>query len=335
MPANPATPINVVGTQPIPNNSILKGIINNGYVTGITTTSWNARYGGLSKIVFKGTQDQLRLLAAMAKDGGYEYNLVGGHIWTLDITFPFDVILEGDTGKSNPLFTWELVNNPFEKDILELGDRPFNNNLSSDTVKAIENKLKNPENGQPPYTVIDANNGDAAINAMTAYNLKSIGVHGKQTSLQTIRKTMIVSNQFDPTTITNFTYPQYDYKVFTTVQWRQTYDSNSKDLNLVPLPMDSALPLNLTVSKWNIGSNPPTATLTSVAGWNMDQKGIVTYIGWLQFPPEYQMVSVNKIQITQHWTFNQWSAGPWGLYDPAVDTTPSPNPNDVLYIKTP
>ena len=127
----------VVITQPVPNDSILKGIINNTYVKGIVTTSWNARSGGLSKITFKGTEEQLSDLAQQAKDGGYEYSMAAGHIWTLEITVPYDVILDFATGESNPLFIWEMVNNPFEKDILELGDRYFNSNLSKGTVERI------------------------------------------------------------------------------------------------------------------------------------------------------------------------------------------------------
>ena len=88
----------------------------------------------------------------------------------------------------------------------------------------------------------------------------------------------------------------------------------------------------MKVAQYNTGTNPPTATLTTKYGWNMDQKGIITFIGYLQFPAEYQMVSNNKVQITQNWTFNQWSAGTWGLYDP-YDSTGQPNPNDVLHLK--
>jgi hypothetical protein len=322
--SNPADPINNLIDTPIPNNSIVHGIINNQYVRGVTTTSWNARSGGLSKITFKGTEDQLIILAQLAKDGGYEYSLTGGHIWTLEITFPFDVVLD-PFAEEDPLFTWEMINAPFEKDILELGDRPFTSNLSTDTVKAIEFKLKNPDSGVLPFTPADAKNGDAAVNAQVAYNLKSIGVHGKQSSLQTLRRTIIVSNFFE----TQIIAPQFDYKLFTTTQFDQQYNSDVNPLNNMPVPMRLALPEYLDVSSWSNG----TTTILNKDAWNMDSKGIVTYIGWLQFPAEYQMVSVNKVQITQNWTFNQWSAGSWGLYDPISSSGPSPNPNDVLKLK--
>jgi hypothetical protein len=339
--SNPLTQqIDNVGTQPIPNDSIMHGIINNEYVTGVTTVSWNARSGGISKIVFKGTEYQLTQLANMARNGGYEYDLSGGHIWTLNITFPFDIILDGDSGETNPLFTWELINTPFEKDILELGDRKFNNKMSADTVKAIDNKLNNPNNGQYPFDIQAANNGYAAVNATVAYRLKSIGVHGEQTSLPTIRKTMIVSNFLSPSS--ELIYPELDWKIFSTKQFLNQYhyaNYNGNRLNQIPQIMKDALPTSMTVNQWfnndqsqkyisddNFSENNYPHT------WNMDGKGIVTYIGWLQFPSEYQMVSVNKIQITQHWVWNQWSAGDWGLYDPVDGSGDSPNPNDVLML---
>ena len=326
-------PIKDIPMQPIPNDSILHGIINNGYITGISTSTWNARSGGNGKILFKGTDQQIEKLAQMAREGGYEYSITGGHIWSLEIIFPYDIILDASTGESDPLFTWEIINTAFEKDILELGDRKFNSNLSADTVAAIEAKLKNPTEGQP-YTPADANSGVAAVNAIVAYTLKSIGVHGRQASLQTIRKTMIIGNQFKSNTPTLMS-PGFDYKLFTTPQWRTQYNNDTNVLNQMPTLMYDSLLQSLTVASYIPRSNPPSSILQPTIGWNMDQKGIVTFIGWLQFPAEYQMVSNNKVQITQNWTFNQWSAGDWGLYDPAIPIGTPPNPNDVLHIPTP
>ena len=249
------------------------------------------------------------------------------------VGIPYDIILDASTGESDPLFTWEIINTAFEKDILELGDRKFNSNLSADTVAAIEAKLKNPTEGQP-YTPADANSGVAAVNAIVAYTLKSIGVHGRQASLQTIRKTMIIGNQFKSNTPTLMS-PGFDYKLFTTPQWRTQYNNDTNVLNQMPTLMYDSLLQSLTVASYIPRSNPPSSILQPTIGWNMDQKGIVTFIGWLQFPAEYQMVSNNKVQITQNWTFNQWSAGDWGLYDPAIPIGTPPNPNDVLHIPTP
>ena len=39
------------------------------------------------------------------------------------------------------------------------------------------------------------------------------------------------------------------------------------------------------------------------------------------------MISLLKCQISQHWVFNNWSAGPkWGLYDPVVASS-EPDPS--------
>ena len=325
MPNPIQNPIIDIGTTEIPNASVFRGIINNQYVKGVVSVSWNSRSGGTSKIVFKGPQEHIIPVAELAKQGGYEYSMNSGHIWTLEVTFPFDVVTEGDTGESIPLWTWELINTPFEKDILECGDRPFNLNLSIDTVRAIEQKLKNPDNGQPPYTIIDVNNGFSAVNAQVAYTLKSIGVHGKQNSLQTLRRTMIISNFYDATDLIQNVD---DYLLFTTDEWLDVYNSDANPLNHLPEPIVNVIPYTATVNHWDNNA----ITQVDISGYNMDGKGIVTFIGWLQFPAEFQMISVNKVQVTQHWVFNQWSAGPWGLYDTANDALQSPNPNDVYNI---
>ena len=327
--------IDDIVTSPIPFDSKFRGIINNQYVKGIATTSWNPRSGGLSKVVFRGNQETIVPVASMCKDAGYEYALTTGHVWVLEVTAPYDVVTD-PTAQDQPLAIWEVTNTPFEKDIFELGDRPFNADLNQATISQIEKKLRNPDQVAYPYTTSDKVPGDVAINATVAYNLKAIGVHGRQAAITTIRKTMIISNQFTPTDTATFLHPKYDYQIFTKPYWTLVYDTNTDrfPLNLVPQVMWDALPQYLTVAKWN-NDQPPTATLTQTQGYNMDAKGIVTYIGYLQFPAEFQMVSFNKVQVTQNWSFNQWSAGPWGLYDPysgAAET--SPNPNDVLHLKT-
>ncbi len=317
-------PLGQIGQEP--NNSVLQGIIKNAEVEGITTSTWNTRSGGTSKTVFKGTQSQITSLAQAVQTDGWEYSITGGHIWTLEVTFPWDIITNANEGESNPLYTWELINQPFEKDIIELGDRPFNSNLSIPTIQQIEKVLKEPEGQEQPYLAVDlVNNGGAdALNAQVAYQLKRIGIHGRQQIVQTLKRTMVVSNQYNLAYLLIKTI--YDYQIFTKDQLLSTYNNNANVLNNIPSVITLSMPDQLSVQQYN-QSSPQL-----VSGWCMDKKGIVTFIGWLQFPAEIQMVSLNKVQIVSKWTYNQWSAGPYGLYDPIAGNGPSPNPNLVLQI---
>jgi hypothetical protein len=47
---------------------------------------------------------------------------------------------------------------------------------------------------------------------------------------------------------------------------------------------------------------------------------INTFVGWLQYPIEIQTLTLQKVQATQSWVFNQWSFGDYGLYDAANPT---------------
>lgn len=313
-------PLGAIGQ--VPNNSILQGTIRNNLVEGNTTSTWNARSGGTSKTVFKGTQAQITALAQDAKASGWEYNIVGGHIWTLEVTFPWDIIVDQTEAQSNPLYVWELVNTPFERDIMELTDRPFIAALSVQTKDTIDLKLKTNNRTAPAYAPNDSNNLNVMVDATVAHALKRSGVRGKQSIVQSLRRTVIVGNRFDST---NLVDASLNFKVMTKSALLAKYNANANPLNNIPQVLVGAMPETLPLKVYQ---SPGNYTTTNVSGYSMDQNGINTFVGYLQYPPEYHMISVNKVQITQHWVFNQWSAGTWGLYDAYPNNSGEHNPVD-------
>ena len=302
----------------VENNSVLQGIIKNAIVDGITTSTWNPRTGGTSKTVFKGTQQQITDLANECQTTGFEYSIAGGHIWTIEVTYPVDVIINGINPpftEPDPIATWELSYQPFEKGILELADRAVVNVLSQNTKDQIELKMKEPNNSSmPPWADDDVIN---YAQATVVYRLKRSGVEAKQGWVHSLKKTVIVSNN-KPYSIPN----TYNGKLFLKSEIKSTYsDTESNPLSKIPSVIYTNMPDTLTTVNYN-GVAPNYVATVTTNGYVMDKNGLVSFIGWLEYPPEYQMISLLKVSISQHWIFNQWSAGPqWGLYDPAFPKT--------------
>jgi hypothetical protein len=288
-----------------PNNSKLQGIIKNAPVPGITTSTWNPRSGGSSKTTFKGTQDQITDLARTFKQNGYEYAVTGGHIWTLEVTYPWDIIVDNTEVESNPFYIWELVNLPFEKDIYDCNDRAFIAALPYTTKNRIDRNLKS---NDPTAAAWDETVTDSSImvNAWVTQALKRAGVRGRQSLVQSLKRTVVVPLNYNVSSIIR---PDFDLKVMTKSELL-TYYNDAQPLNNVPLSIQSAMPSTLPLTPLDSPTQP-------VSGYSMDKNGINTFVGYLQYPPEFNMISNLKVQVTQHWVFNAWSAGAWGLYDPA------------------
>jgi len=298
---------------PVPNNTTLRGIIRNALVTGVTTSTWNPRTGGTSKSVFKGTQQQVTDMANDCQTAGFEYSISGGHIWTLEVTFPVDIIINDIEHEPAPIATWELSYQPFEKNLLELNDRKLIQNLSTLTKQNIEMKMKLPAEKQT-LTPWGDDDIEHWAEATVAYNLKRSGVEGKQGWVHTLKKTIVVSNSADTTSL--LLHPEWDGKIFLKDDLVTKYSTAEPNpLSRMPTVINTNMPVQTDATNWN----GTTALPVIAEGYVMDKNGIVSYIGWLQYPAEYQMISLLKCSISQHWVFNNWSAGPkWGEYDPAV-----------------
>lgn len=305
--------IGAIGQEP--NNSVLRGIIQNSTIPGITTSTWNPRSGGTSKTVFKGKQDQITDLAKQFKSQGIEYSVAGGHIWTLEVTYPWDLIVDNTEIESSPLVTWELVNLPFEKDMWECSDRYFIGLLSADTKNNIDLNLKSNSKTNAawlaPQDTTQPNATEIMGSALVAQNLKKSGVRGKQSVVQSLKRTVIVPTYTLTGTNSLLVSSDSDFTVFTKGELLAYLNSSDggNPLNQIPSLISNKMPSKL----WVMPKGSTTPVLTE--GMTFDKNYINTFIGYLQYPSEYSMVSNLKTQITQHWVFNQWSAGSWGLYD--------------------
>ena len=309
-----------------PNKTKMQGVVQNALVQGTISTTWNIKSGGQSQIVYRGREDQVTAIAKNAQQDGFEYQIQGGHIWTITITFPLDVIVNSFSNEPNPIAAWELTSTPVEQNILEAKDRNMIGGLTSDAKKIIEQNLRNPRSVLPP---VPTSNVAGTVNATVVQNLRFAGVEGKLLFVPTLKRTIIVSNRFNPQWKSDS-----NGKLFTTEQLVVRYgtaaanggDPKSALPDFLAQVIPISLPLRI-VSSANVQLYVEQIGYLDLAFITSD--GIVSYVGWLEYPPEYQTISLNKIQISQQWVFNRWSAGPYGLYDP-YDGTKGPDPTYII-----
>lgn len=291
-----------------PNRTLLQGIINNALIQGIVTTTWNIKSGGQSKVIYKGTEDQVRGIASNAQQDGFEYTITGGHVWTIEITFPLDVIVNDWENEPYPVTAWEISNTSVEQNILELKDRYLIANLNATTKKSIESNLKNADSSRPPT---GAATQTAFVNAQITQNLKFAGVEGRLQFVPTLKRTIIVSNRFNPGWTSNS-----NLCVMSTQDLVSRYGTAAANfgnpLSALPDFLAEVMPISLPLFAPDGSGAINQIGFTPSAYIGPD--GIVTFVGWLEYPPEYQTISLNKIQVSQQWVFNRWSAGDWGLY---------------------
>lgn len=305
----------------VPNHSLLQGAIKLGEITGVTTSNWDPRTGGSSTTVFTGTQDQITSLAEDCQTAGFAYRITGGHIWKMEVTFPVDIIVNALTDEPPPISFWELANHTIDRNILELTDRPLISTLSTDTKQLIELLLKNPwDTATAPVASGDEKN---IINATIALNMKRIGVEGRLTAIPTIKRTVIFSNYFDLNDVEGWGAGAItnNLRVFSTDELLSNYNIGNP-LSRMPNFIENQLPDGLIL--YDVNAN----TTAERRGFATSKGGIVTFVGWLQYPIDTQQISLQKCQATQTWVFNNWSCGKFGLYD-TLNKLDGPDPHDA------
>lgn len=312
----------------VPTKSILQGAINNGNILGNTSATWNPRSGGNSKLIVKGTQINVYTLAKECQELGYEYSITGGAIFTIEITIPVDVITNDLDAEPDPISFWELNYHQIDRSVLEMGDRKFISSLSSDTTKQIEQKLKNPLSATP---VVKTKDHTQFANATLAYNLKLLGIEGRAEFVPTLKRNAVVSSKYNKGIIPGWNEGTFlNGSVMTTEDLLIRYNSPSNPLSEIPLFIKNQLPRGLDI--FDVYDNSPNP-IKFRSGFVTSKNGIVSFIGWLQYPIESQQVAINKIQVSQTWVFNQWSAGDFGLYDVYDindEYNPGPDPFEVI-----
>lgn len=293
----------------VPNHTLFQGALKYGTVPGVVTSEWD--------------QQQITALANNCKEDELHYRIRGGKVWTITIEFPLDIVADGIGNEPNPITFWEFKNTLWNQDIFEMGNKLFVSKLASSTKRRIEDNLRNLQSPRLPVGDDDAGN---LVNATTAFNLKFL-----QTSrlfpAKSLQRQAIMSNNFDLTTLPVWDTSQFDLKVFTTQELKKQYSTPTKILGVagtdIPKYIQDQMPV--TAAAYDVTAN----NIANRQGYVMSKDGLVFFIGWLQYPIDTQQITPTKLNVTQQFVFNQWSCGPYGIYD-AFNGSPGPDPTQTV-----
>jgi hypothetical protein len=319
----------------VPNNTTVQGILKNGEVEGITNSSWNPRTGGQSTSTFKGSQAQITALAVDCQAIGFEYKIMGGHVWTLEVTFPTDILVNDINNEPDPIPIWELEYQPITIGLYDVKDRPFLSSLNGQIRRAIEDKLKD-NNDSSLENLFSATSDPSLLsqklNAWTAYKLRLNQVEGKRYFVPVLKRTAVVSNTYNGSTFASSFNPTSNLQLFTTPELTSNLNaSTSNPLGAIPPVIQNLLPSSMLLTD-STSNSAQTIQAINQSGYGLDSNQLVTFVGWLQFPPTCRSLTLNKVQFQQEWLFFRWSAGQWGLYDPQNAGNVSPTPDANLIV---
>jgi hypothetical protein len=202
-------------------------------------------------------------------------------LWTVSATYNADTITDPSDARI-PDITWEVMPHMYEQNILDITDREWAKDLSPTTKTLIEAACKQGnKDGNPVLTTV----GDIKQlpHAKLAYNLKVRGLDSRQSFTTGVKRSVIVSTRFN-------------------IDWSLT--NNDKVLS------KNVLIHNYFVPLWVARLLPDSDETIQT-----DSGGFDYFYGYLETQPTYQGVAGNRVQISQEWIYNQWSAGTNGLYD--------------------
>jgi hypothetical protein len=233
---------------------------------------------------FRGDEANMRQQATLLFAQGYSTNLTQtqkGELWELVATLSAETSVE-------PEPQWEIIPHTVERNILECTDRAFIQALTTETKDLIEYAIKNPANHIG--LTVDGQEADPAQfnNAWLVYNLMRAGVEARQEWTVAVRRTITVSRNYS-------------------ANW--SLANNGKVLSKATLVNAYGIPAYIS------NLLPVGSAAIENAGTNISP--IYVFYGYLEQRPTYQSIAGNKIQISQEWLFNRWSAGDSGLYDVA------------------
>jgi hypothetical protein len=263
--------------------AIFRGDIANGVVEGQIKINVKPLVGGTTERNFKGKEADIKAKAIELQALGYETTITSGKpAWELIATLPWDI--SQFTSEPDPVAVWEVKGHALERSILECTDRDLVSNLSSAVKASIEYKIKNPTSAEP----LIETNADLPMfeNAWLVYNLMRAGVESRQEWTIEVTRTITVSKAY------SFNWSLANVgKVLSKGSLISVYNVPSQRQNSLP---------NSSSSITNVGTAADP---------------IWVFFGYLEQYPTIQDVSNNKVQISQSWIYNKWSAGAKGLYD--------------------
>ena len=230
---------------------------------------------------WRGDETSIRAQANLMFADGWTTQMEGGPNWTLTATFA------GETDGQEPIPQWEIVDVPYERSILECGDRKFIGILTTTTKELIDYAVKNPLT-HVGLTEDGAEVDPAQFNAAwQVYNYMRIGVVARQEFAKQVSRTITVSNGFAA--------------------------GFGPSPNVPRIFSKSSLVSEFGVPTWVQEDLPDSSPGIENIGTSISP--IYVYYGYLEQGTTRRQVSNNKVQISQSWLFNRWVAGPDGLYD--------------------
>ncbi len=258
-------------------------------VQGPTTYTWKIGVGGSTRLSYTGAQQEIINQANYLQGLGYETVVTSGPLWTLEATIDIDLSKNPGTSEPEPTPQWELIPNQYIEDLFESTDI-FSAELPAPLRSSIELKLKNPENTVNitiPESMLTPEN---IQKSNRIYVYKQMGVDGRRLYAVGLKRSIVVSDKYNVKwSIINVN------KVWNTNTLISTYN--------VPTVFISLLPASRTEYK----------TIKMDDNSNNDVEIFYRW-GWLESHPVYQLVSNNRVQISQEWVYGKYIMDASGDY---------------------
>lgn len=262
--------------------------------------TWQIGIGGQTKRTFYGTEAEITSKSLELQIAGYETEVTTGPYWTLVATINIDLVNNpgGEGGvEPEPVPQWELIPHVIQQDIFDT-QRPFVLGLPNNVKESIEAKLKNPQNTSIFVVPPKVRSADWINKALRIYVYKRLGVEARQIYTVALKKSIIVSAQ---------------YNLQWSVDFVGTVLSNSRITSRYAPP---SVITNILPPTYATTETVPVDQITAGGVGIGDAQVVVPfYYGWLEQHPSYQTVANNRIQISQEWVWGKYIVGTNGLYD--------------------
>lgn len=241
-------------------------------VQGTVTSTSKLGTSGRTTYTYKGAQQEVVNKANELYAQGWDTEIQTGPIWTLTATYGADIIRNPNAPQEEPRPDWDVQVTQFQKFLFE-SDAPAIKQLTHQTRKLIEDKLKNPLSSIPIVEWEKLGNGNEAYieNAIKVYKLMGSGVDSALDSYTEVSRTINVPRGYN-------------------LNWSQV--NNGKVLTKPYL-----------VSVHNVPND--IAALLPTASDVEEEFGKCVF-GYLEQGTKYRIASGNSVQISQHWIYNKW-----------------------------